>query len=41
MPQCGADKSYDNIFIGFEFVRDPDTKEAKGLKAVEYYNFLM
>ena len=41
MPQWGADKSYDNIFIGFEFVRDPHTKEAKGLKAVEYYNFLM
>ena len=41
IPQWGADKSYDNIFIGFEFVRDPDTKEAKGLKAVEYYNFLM
>ena len=41
MPQWGADKSYDNIFIGFEFVRDPHTKKAKGLKAVEYYNFLM
>ena len=41
IPHWGADKAYDNIFIGFEFIRDPKTKEVKGLKSVDYYNFLM
>ena len=41
IPHWGADKAYDNIFIGFEFIRDPKTKEVKGLKSVEYSNFMM
>ena len=41
IPHWGADKAYDNIFIGFEFIRDPKTKEVKGLKSVDYYNFMM
>ena len=41
IPHWGANKAYDNIFIGFEFIRDPKTKEVKGLKSVDYYNFLM
>ena len=41
IPHWGADKAYDNIFIGFDFIRDPKTKEVKGLKSVDYYNFLM
>ena len=41
IPHWGADKAYDNIFIGFEFIRDPKTKEVKGLKRVSYYNFMM
>nr|WP_315000800.1 hypothetical protein [uncultured Capnocytophaga sp.] len=41
IPHWGADKAYDNIFIGFEFIRDPKTKEVKGLKSIDYYNFLM
>ena len=41
IPHWGADKAYNNIFIGFEFIRDPKTKEVKGLKSVEYSNFMM
>ena len=41
IPHWGADKAYDNIFIGFDFIRDPKTKEVKGLKRVSYYNFMM
>ena len=41
IPHWGADKAYDNIFIGFEFIRDPKTKEVKGLKRVSYSNFMM
>ena len=41
IPHWGADKAYDNIFIGFDFIRDPKTKEVKGLKSVDYYNFMM
>ena len=41
IPHWGADKAYDNIFIGFDFIRDPKTKEVKGLKSVEYSNFMM
>ena len=41
IPHWGADKAYDNIFIGFEFICDPKTKEVKGLKSVEYSNFMM
>ena len=41
IPHWGADKAYDNIFIGFDFIRDPKTKEVKGLKRVSYSNFMM
>ena len=41
IPHWGADKAYNNIFIGFDFIRDPKTKEVKGLKSVEYSNFMM
>ena len=41
IPHWGADKAYNNIFIGFDFIRDPKTKEVKGLKRVSYYNFMM
>ena len=41
IPHSGADKAYDNIFIGFDFIKDPKTKEVKGLKRVSYSNFMM
>ena len=41
IPHWGADKSYDKIFIGFEFIRDPKTKEVIGLKSVDYSYFLL
>ena len=41
IPHWGADKAYDNIFIGFDFIKDPKTKEVKGLKRVSYSNFMM
>ena len=41
IPHWGADKSYNNIFISFEFVKDPKTKEIIGLKSVEYSYFLL
>ena len=41
IPHWGADKAYNNIFIGFDFIRDPKTKEVKGLKRVSYSNFMM
>ena len=41
IPHWGADKSYKNIFISFEFIRDPKTKEVIGLKSVDYSYFLL
>ena len=41
IPHWGADKSYDKIFIGFEFIRNPKTKEVIGLKSVDYSYFLL
>ena len=41
IPHWGADKSYDKIFIGFEFIRDPKTKKVIGLKSVDYSYFLL
>ena len=41
IPHWGADKSYDKIFIGFEFIRDPKTEEVIGLKSVDYSYFLL
>ena len=41
IPHWGADKSYKNIFISFEFIRDPKTKKVIGLKSVDYSYFLL
>ena len=37
----GADKAYNNIFIGFDYLKDEKTKKIIGLKSVDYYNFMM
>ena len=41
IPHWGADKAYDNIFIGFDYLKDEKTKKIIGLKSVDYYNFMM
>jgi hypothetical protein len=41
IPHWGADKAYNNIFIGFDYLKDEKTKKIIGLKSVDYYNFMM
>ena len=41
IPHWGADKAYNNIFIGFDYLKDEKTKKIIGLKSVDYYNFIM
>ena len=41
IPHWGADKAYNNIFIGFDYLKDEKTKKIIGLKSVDYSNFIM
>ena len=41
IPHWGADKSYDKIFIGFDYLIDEQTKKVIGLKSVDYSYFLL
>ena len=41
IPHWGADKAYNNIFIGFDYLKDEKTKKIIGLKSVDYSNFMM
>lgn len=41
IPHWGTDKAYNNIFIGFDYLKDEKTKKIIGLKSVDYYNFMM
>ena len=41
IPHWGADKAYNNIFIGFDYLKDEKTKKIIGLKSVDYYNVMM
>ena len=41
IPHWGADKSYKNIFISFDYLIDEQTKKVIGLKSVDYSYFLL
>lgn len=41
IPHRGADKSYKNIFISFDYLIDEQTKKVIGLKSVDYSYFLL
>ena len=41
IPHWGADKSYKNIFISFDYLIDERTKKVIGLKSVDYSYFLL